>query len=393
MPNPPGDPREHDMTDHMVTRLRPVQLDDLADDAYRRRRSMDLANAFETPRPPLQTRRITLSQRRPLFLIAGTAVAGLAAAAIIVPGLVSGDAGSGNGRSTAPSASAPGPQTTRLDAHSVLLAAADTAAREPATTGRYWYTLERVTSRVGRIVTKPGKGREPKVQELPFTASVSTSQESWTARSPEDRTRTITGIDFKTAFDSPADEAKWRAMGAPPLTLHTGGSTKPQINNYDEPMRFIIGQQQVTMADLAKLPTTEAGLDKELKRRYRADVNDPKYPYEGSYLQYVWGAAQDLLAGPVTPGTRAALYRVLADQPGLTVAGKVTDPFGRPGIAIEMSGKNASVPSDSAATFQLIMDPGTGRLLAYQAIGDGSKPLLTEAYKTMGWTNGLDARP
>ncbi|GAA4570225.1 CU044_5270 family protein [Planotetraspora kaengkrachanensis] len=392
MPNPPRSPHlEHDMTDHLVTRLRPAQLDDLADDAYGRRRSADLARAFETPRTQLPTRRITLSQRRrPLFLIAGTAVAGLAAAAIIVPGMVSGDTVSGDGRSTTPVAAAPSPSATRLDAHSVLLAAAATAAREPATTGRYWYTLERETSRVDRIVTKPGSGKSPKVKMLPFTASVSTSQESWLARSPKDRSRTITGIDFKTAFDSPADEAKWKEMGAPPLTLHTGGSTKPRVNNYDMALNFMIGQQQLSMAELAKLPTTKDGLEKELKRRYQADVNDPKYPLKGSFLQYVWSTAQDLLAGPVTPGTRAALYRVLADQPGLTVAGKVTDPFGRPGIAIEMTLKGNS----ERESFRLIVDPDTGRLLAYQAaFGEGEKPLLTMAYKSMGWTDSLGARP
>ncbi|GII29345.1 CU044_5270 family protein [Planotetraspora mira] len=391
MPDPSRDPhREHDMTDRMVTRLRPAQLDDLTDDAYRRRRSADLASAFETPRPPLQTRRITLSQRRPLFLIAGTAVAGLAAAAIIVPGMVSGDAVSGNGRSTTPVAAAPSPSATRLDAHSILLAAAATAAREPTTTGRYWYTLERETSRVDRIVTKSGSGKSPKVRMLPFTASVSTSQESWSARSPKDRSRTITGIDFATAFDSPADEAKWKELGAPPLTLHTGGSTKPRVNNYDMALNFMIGQQQLSMAELAKLPTTKDGLEKELKHRYQADVNDPKYPLKGSFLQYVWSTAQDLLAGPVTPGTRAALYRVLADQPGLTVAGEVKDPFGRSGMAIEMTVKG----NPERESFRLIVDPDTGRLLAYQAaFGEGSKPLLTMAYKSMGWTNSLGARP
>jgi hypothetical protein len=143
------------------------------------------------------------------------------------------------------------------------------------------------------------------------------------------------------------------------------------------------------MAELAMLPTTKAGLEKELKSRYRADVNDPKYPLQDSYLQYVWSTAQDLLAGPVTPGTRAALYRVLADQPGLTMVGKVMDPFGRSGIAIGWTVKGNS----EGESFQLIVDPDTGRLLAYQAFGDGPKPLLTMTYKSMGWTNSLNARP
>ncbi|GII58446.1 hypothetical protein Pth03_68350 [Planotetraspora thailandica] len=368
------------MTDDMIARLRPARLDEMADEGYRRRRSADLARAFATPRTPLPTRRFSMPRRRPLLLITGTAVAGLAAAVIAVPSLTSGGGAPGHAVNTVVA----GP--TLLDARTILLSAAESAAREPATTGRYWYTLDRTTQRVDRIAVKPGSGKSPKVQKLPFTASVSTSQESWTARSAEDRTRTITGIDFKTAFDSPADETKWKDMGSPALY---GGTGRPQVNNYDMPMKFIIGQQQVSMAELAKLPTTEAGLDKELRRRYQADVNDPKNPLQGTYLEYVWGTAQDLLAGPVSPGTRAALYRVLADQPGLTLAGTVTDPFGRSGMAIEMTTKGNS----EGESFRLIVDPGTGRLLAYQAFGDGSTPLLTEAYKSMGWTNSLDARP
>ncbi|MER6948349.1 hypothetical protein ABT294_30410 [Nonomuraea sp. NPDC000554] len=402
MPNPPhGHHEEHHMADRMLTQLEPMQLDELADEIYRSRRSADLVRALQTPRTRHPVRRTILSKRRMLWLTVGVATAGLAAA-IVIPGVASRAPGA---TTTAIASASPSASTARLDVHTVLLAAAESAAREPAAAGRYWYTLVQTTTRVDHIVNKQAAKEPPgadtadaarpnvgKATSSPFTASVSTSQESWTARGRRDRSRTITGIDYKLAFDSPADEARWKAMGSPRLG---DGQTK-QVNDYDMPIRFTIGQQQVSMADLAKLPAGKDELDKELRRRYQADVNDPKYPLEDSYPQYVWSTAQDLLAGPITSDTRAALYRVLADQPGITLIGQVTDELGRSGSAIAMrfdQGGQAGSPDDRALQGQLIIDQDTSRLLAYQAVADGHRPQLSVTYKQMGWTDSLDKRP
>ncbi|MGI5491137.1 CU044_5270 family protein [Microtetraspora malaysiensis] len=379
------------MADLVMARLEPTRLDDLAEDAYRRRRSADLARTFETPRVSHRGRG-TVSRHRPFLLIAGAAVAGLAAAAIVVPAMVSPDTPPAWPSSTVTHP----PATTPMDAHSFLLAAAESAAREPATTGRYWYTLERTIKRVDQSENKTERGDTRKVRTgkgnpLPFTAYVATSQESWMARDAPDRTRTITGVDYKVIFDSPDDEAAWKKMGSPRLGH---GPTEPQVNNYDIRMRFMIGSRRLSMDELAKLPTSPAALDKYLRRGYQADANDPENPFQGSYHQYVWGTAHDLLSGPITPGTRAALYQVLADQPGVTMVGNVTDPLGRQGVAVAVKAESRYASDvEGVSQFRLIVAPDTGKLLAYQVMQFGDEPQLSVAYQQMGWTNSLNERP
>ncbi|GII77604.1 hypothetical protein Sru01_25860 [Sphaerisporangium rufum] len=376
------------VADRMVAALRPARLDEMTGEAYRRRRSADLARAFRTPRTAAPARGGRLSRR---LLLTGATAAGLAAAVVAVPGLVSTDPPARGPRVTA---SGPHPPAVRLDAHAVLLAAAETAAREPAAAGRYWYTMERTTRRVDHLVNKRSAddAKPMRPRQAPFAATVSGSQESWTARDPQDRTRTITGIDVSVDFGSSDDEAKWKSMGSPDLR---GFPAEPHVNDYDEPIRFMIGQRRLSMDRLAKLPATETGLDKELRRRHQADVDDPKDPLRSTYPQYVWATAQDLLAGPLTPGTRAALYRLLAAQPGLTMVGKVDDGLGRSGIAIAMKTApgDTEYESDRAPEYRLVVDPDTGRLLAYQVLDGGTEPFLSVAYQTMGWTDGLGERP
>jgi hypothetical protein len=96
--------------------------------------------------------------------------------------------------------------------------------------------------------------------------------------------------------------------------------------------------------------------------------------------------AQDLLAGPITPGTRAALYRVLAGQDGVRPDGAVTDPFGRRGVAVSMAGP--------AGRIRLIIDPGTAALPAYQSfVEDDGAAGLSRTYQATGRVGALGARP
>jgi hypothetical protein len=94
--------------------------------------------------------------------------------------------------------------------------------------------------------------------------------------------------------------------------------------------------------------------------------------------------ATALLTGPVTPGTRSAVYELLADQPGLPFAQHVTDPLGRVGAAI----------GDGEGDY-LIIDPATAMVLdqtTYPVHQGRAIPATaggTEAYEAMGWTNHL----
>lgn len=352
--------------------LRPAALDGIAAQAHAERRETDLAAAFATPRGARVRR-----WRGSRFLIAGVAAASVAAASAAVvavnSGADDGQAGQGTPRRPVP--------VRHMDARTVLLASADSAAMAPATSGRYWYTNERTTNYVDQVMPRARRGHPlPTPTKLPYGGFVSTGQETWTARDGNDRSRTITGIDFATTFPTRADEAKWRAAGSPALLA----PQKRSVNDYDIPIRYTIGSRQVTMDTLRKLPTGTSRLKTELNRRWRA--GRAAGTDTDGFTLYVWSTAQDLLAGPITPGTKAALYRVLAGQPGIRYVGTVKDRLGRPGTALAM-------PSSDGES-RLIIDQRTGELLAYESWAKGARyPRLSEAYQSMGWVGGLSKRP
>ena len=89
---------------------------------------------------------------------------------------------------------------------------------------------------------------------------------------------------------------------------------------------------------------------------------------------YVYEEANTLLWSPlVQPTLRSALYRVLAQTPGVSVNPNATDPSGRPAIAMTRTDGSAGVqdgrqvhdPSSSTgATEVTFEDPSTGAVLA-----------------------------
>jgi hypothetical protein len=78
--------------------------------------------------------------------------------------------------------------------------------------------------------------------------------------------------------------------------------------------------EMATYADLAKIPTDPAGLRAYLDKQY------PNGPLRGAELL--------LEANLVPPALSSAIYRLLADEPGLTVDPDVSDAAGRPGVGV-----------------------------------------------------------
>ncbi|MFI7211685.1 CU044_5270 family protein [Micromonospora maritima] len=79
-------------------------------------------------------------------------------------------------------------------------------------------------------------------------------------------------------------------------------------------------------------------------------------------VQYLEDIAE--LAGVrlLNPAQRAAVLRLLADLPGVTVTGTVTDRAGRPGEAFSITSDAHGLP----ARYTLIVDSGTGAPLGYE---------------------------
>ncbi|WP_345024230.1 CU044_5270 family protein, partial [Actinomadura keratinilytica] len=272
--------------------------------------------------------------------------------------------------------------TGPVDARSVLLASAQTVERTEETPGRYWYTKFRVQTLSNVKLPDGGDGRGAK---LPYTYRHSSTEERWLSRTGRDRSRTITGIDRKIDFPTAQDEAEWRRAGAPRLTGPRGD--RPRVIDDRQAFAEVVANEPVTVEALLKLPTDAAALTADLKRRYRRDVRRTGTDIAGPFEYFVWSTAESLLAGPITPGTKAAFYRVLAAQPGIRAEGRTTDPLGRGGVAVSMSGDGYRL--------RLIVDPATGRLLATDnRVGDtpGARGTTT-TYLDMGWVDRLGARP
>lgn len=81
-------------------------------------------------------------------------------------------------------------------------------------------------------------------------------------------------------------------------------------------------------------------------------------------VQYLEDIAE--LAGVrlLNPAQRAAALRLLADLPGITVSGTVTDRAGRTGEAFSITSDAHGLP----AQYTVIVDPRSGALLGYEAV-------------------------
>ncbi|MFF5208245.1 hypothetical protein [Streptosporangium sp. NPDC000396] len=367
-----------------------------------------------------------MAQRRPLLVIAAAAVTGLAAAAIVVPQLASGDASSSDPVTAqqsgvrAPSVDAGAKSTTigsAANTRMILLAAAKVAAEEPITSGKFWYSrvrtgqmvrvapeeykakimplIDELEAKEAELKGKPAelkaakkeldeKIRAVKEARLPYTATRGDTTESW--RSLKDATgRSMTNQDVKIEFATPEDEAKWKQAGSPRLSEND----RPQTKEGAPETIVSIGNDSLTWSNVSKLPTDKEGLKAKLN-----DLYEKRSDKSGSRALYMWGTGADLLAAPITPGTRAALYQVLADSTsGLKSQTGVADGMGRTGVALETTGPNDHDEPDKI-TYRLLFDDKTAKLLELDVIEEGnSTPLLRQTYEAMGYVDDLGAKP
>jgi len=273
----------------------------------------------------------------------------------------------------------------------------------PAATGTYWYVKERdfaptgSSTKTGRELRRLKNGSVTKTPAMKLWSGAiyAETQETWTGRT---RTRTIVDEDLRFSFASAADKAKWEAAGKPPLASAAGfghfGNSGPLTSNYDFGYDNTSGfdsKHPLTMAGLRRLPTTAAGLSVVLRRMWNSDSDPDKTAFVGlphpTFADYVFGWADSLLTGPATPGTRAAVYQLLAQQPGIAIVKSVTDPLGRTGVAVADAGASGGN--------YMIIDPLTAQLLAYTTYPVRPNSTIptagggTQAYVAMGWTSQI----
>lgn len=225
------------------------------------------------------------------------------------------------------------------------------------------------------------------------------TQESWEG---QNRSRTIVDEKVSFSFASPAVKARWRAMGKPPLETASGISTSPVTSNYAMTFRYGPGTG-LTMAEVVRLPTSAARLGATLRRMWNSipasggtDTRPDKAGAVGlpdaTFNDYLFAWASALLSGPATPGTKAAVYQLLAGQPRITIIDSVTDPLGRTGVAIADG-------QGYGGRDYMIIDPQNAELLAYTTSPVHANRTISsalggvEVYEATGWTNRLGIPP
>lgn len=370
---------KQDELDSLIVALRPAAVAELADDAYERRPGAAQVRAravASTVNPRL------VPARRPvrrLALAAGvTAVAAAATAlAIAMP------------------SDGPGPgHDETLDTRAFLLASAKTAAKQPATSGTCWYKRTRMWQDI--MPFKPGPGVPTHLGEpQKFQARTASSVEDWacTQGGTRMRFRTHGPLDIKVTFPTRKDEAAWKAAGSPPLDVN-GGTTvsKPDTVTYGKGSHLVnptIGSHEIEWKTIAKLPATDSALERYLRRLWQQDRRGGAHGYvaPADFGQYVFVSAWDLFMAPTTPGTRAALYRILARTPSVRVTGQIKDRMGRPGVAITAQGTSVRLVVDRTSAQLLDFEDRPSALPGKAAGGEYL------AFERQGWVDKIGGVP
>ncbi|GAA3690538.1 hypothetical protein GCM10022224_064970 [Nonomuraea antimicrobica] len=301
----------------------------------------------------------------------------------------------------------PAPVIVPARENDVLLRLADDVARLPDETGAYWHR-----PLLNVFLTRVEAGGER------FNVLSRSRVDLWQPRDPRDPVQArMRQEDVGPA--TPADERVWRAAGSPSVAQQVCTPGKPakdcrKERMSDEPSQCVytravepagvFGDRRLgdlTMADLAALPTDVDGLRERLRTAWQAE------PGRRQTFEEFLPHASALLEMPVSPAVRAAVLRLLAGLPTTKVGGTVDDPLGRPGLAVtfvKSEGFTREFGSDDevAESYTTILDPRTGTVLVtWASIADESAEGLAKGTymsymawtSEAGWTDDEPERP
>jgi hypothetical protein len=250
----------------------------------------------------------------------------------------------------------------------VLLTAALAAEAQPITTGRWWHTERR---HAATVVFEAGDDHSA------FSFVMEGTIANWSPARGKQAWEGATKPFFR--FPTPQDEVSWRRAGEPAKPGPSGGKRPGFVQRHRDPRAleqrpvpqhriggpafWVLGRTALTVGDVRRLPTTPAALQRKL---LSMRVPEPGGHDTAAKARWLWAETPNLLAEwPLTPQTRAAVYRMLADLPGVRSIGRVTDPLGRPGVAVARAEHNQGF-----GTFerQLVFHPESSAFLASQTI-------------------------
>ncbi|MFG3423347.1 CU044_5270 family protein [Micromonospora sp. NPDC048063] len=287
------------------------------------RRARDLARILASDRTGRPARRAV--PRRRLLLAAGTVVLAVAAGGVALE----------TAREPQPAYAATpatltyGPPASAETARARLRRLAEVAAGQPAPQ-RPAGTVEYLESANWFLNSSITGGRTT-------SAVVPEQWRSW--RTDDDAGRMLRKA-LPPTFRSDAERREWKRRGG-------------RTDSSEETRDYAAGEFHSRWR--GEVPTDANALREWLT----AGASAPEAP-----VQYLEAVAE--LAGVrlLNPAQRAAALRLLADLPGITVTGTVTDRAGRSGEAFSITSDAHGLP----AQYTVIVDPGSGVLLGYEEV-------------------------
>jgi len=216
-------------------------------------------------------------------------------------------------------------------ASELLRRTAEVAAnrRAPRIEGAYIYTMTK-----GEQLRTSNQGGDNWSVVLPVV------EEMWVAENGSGRLRSVVG---EPRFLGPRDRARWEAAGSPEFAAGVSDHTFPEGT--------------LAYENANSLPATLPELEGEV----REEVASRDVPIDIAVFQRV---GELLSRSDAPPSLRAALYRLAARLPGVSLIGDTTDASGRAGVAVGLTYK----VSGARVRVLMIFDEETSALLSQERI-------------------------
>jgi len=273
-------------------------------------------------------------------------------------------------------------QTVALSARQTLLAAARRAeAQAVSPASGYWRerTIDGTAWQVGPVTNR-------------YVVEERVEYQVWQRRTPRGGFQETVSVRSLGAHpQTAADVAAWRRDGSPARWVVTfpgsgpEGTTVPMTRELRaRPSAPVIKTSSIPCLVAPGEPVPKHGTCVRIEPAYRLPTDPAKLARAlagGELARDPAGAtgALFLLAGgqilsdagplmgkPVTPETRAAVFRAIADLPGVRSLGTMRDPLGRQGVAIATTTRREQGTGELERW--LIIDPATARLLAVEDV-------------------------
>lgn len=276
------------------------------------------------------------------------------------------------GGGVVPATAEPSPRSAR----ELFLVAAERSVSSAATGGRYWV-----------VRAEHGELRQEGPANRPYHIMRRGGDERWQATRAGDKSFVV-GQELGAAPVTAADRAGWQADGSPTEWIEPPPRDLPDAKRVviraaaepryaraiEDPTRvwtYPVGGSDLTVAQLAGLPTEPAALKAWLLKRFKAEGS-----LEPTDYSLFWSGRHLVFDLPVPAGTRAAAYRMLADLKGVRFLGPATDQRGRRGMAVAYARKG---DGGGWSQTRLIIDPRTGQALAEESwnLGRGRSAAAT----------------